>query len=262
MLQQTQVKRVLTKYPEFLALFPTLQRLANASQKDVVTAWRGMGYNNRAVRLHRLAKALVCEHKRNWPTDLPGLIALPGVGVYTAHAMMAFAFRKRVPVVDINIRRVLSRVFWRMRDTGTLRPEKEIWETAASILPPKNVYDWNQALMDLGASVCTARAPSCNACPLAGVCRSAKRMRPRPRKPFAAEPSRKGIPNRAYRGKIIEALRSRRSGIPVSRLGPMITPDFAGKDLPWLKSLIDALATDGLVRVSRQHHGPPIVSLA
>ncbi len=262
MLQQTQVQRVLVKYPEFLSAFPTIKRLATAPQKEVVTAWRGMGYNNRAVRLHRLAKSVVKRHRQDWPSDLPGLLALPGVGIYTAHAMMAFAFRQRVPVVDINIRRVLSRVFWRMKDTGSMRTEREIRDIAGAILPARNVYDWNQALMDLGSLVCTARSPDCNACPIARECLSARRMQPRPQRHPSREPSRGGIPNRTYRGKIIDALRSRRTGIGLARLGPMIMPDFSRRDLPWLHALIDALETDGLVRVTLRHNLSPVVSLA
>ena len=262
MLQQTQVNRVLIKYPQFMSLFPTLRRLASSTQREVVTAWRGMGYNNRAVRLHRLARHIIEQRNGRWPADVEGLRELPGVGRYTAHAMMVFAFRKEVPVVDVNIRRVLSRLFWKMPDTASVRDEKEIWTIARQTLPDGLAYDWNQALMDLGSSICTARAPACVRCPVRTVCASSGRMeRPRGRKALP-EPSRRGIPNRVFRGRIIEALRPGRSGLTLGRLGRSITSDFGPKDMPWLTSLVHALQRDGLVRISRRRNASPRVSLA
>ncbi len=262
MLQQTQVNRVVVKYPEFLARFPSIRVLARARQRDVVTAWRGMGYNNRAVRLHHLARIVVHHHGGTWPNTVEELRALPGIGRYTAHAMAAFAFRKRVPVVDINVRRVLSRVLWRMEDTTGLREEIVIWDTAAAILPHKDVYDWNQALMDLGATICTARSPRCDACPVLQVCRSGNAMRRRHRPGVKREPSRNGVPNRVYRGRIVDTLRSTRTGVSVLRLGRLIAPDFRRSDLPWLHALITALASDGLVKVRRRSRTLSTVGLA
>ncbi len=245
-----------------MSLFPTLRRLAASSQRDVVTAWRGMGYNNRAVRLHRLARYIIGQRNGRWPDDVEGLRALPGVGRYTAHAMMVFAFRKEVPIVDVNIRRVLSRLFWKMPDTGLVRNEEEIWTTAWWILPDRRAYDWNQALMDLGSSICTARAPACIRCPVRTVCASGGRMVRPPARKGLSEPSRRGIPNRVFRGRIIEALRTGRSGLTLGRLGRSITSDFGPKDMPWLTSLIHALQRDGLVRISRRRNASPRISLA
>ncbi len=261
MLQQTQVSRVLLKFPTFMALFPSLRRLAGASQRDVVRAWQGMGYNNRAVRLHRLAQLVVENHGGNIPDNLPALRSFPGVGKYTAHAMMAFAFRKRVPLVDINVRRVLSRVLWRISDTAVLKAEEEIWEAAHSLLPSAHTYEWNQALMDLGATICTARAPKCPACPVNRECRSSgriKRSSPRRKRP---DPSRKGVPNRVYRGRIVETLRSRPRGLALHRLGRLIADDFQDADLRWLSAIVAALADDGLVRVKGVRESTCRVSL-
>lgn len=262
MLQQTQVHRVLVKYPRFMAHFPTVRRLAAASQRDVVAAWQGMGYNNRAVRLYRLATHIVHHRKGRWPTDLEGLQALPGVGRYTAHAMMAFAFRKNVPVVDVNVRRVLSRVLWRMRHAGDLRPENEIWDTAHRVLPQGRAYDWNQALMDLGATICTARSPRCERCPVRAVCSSTGRMTPRPREKSVGEPARGGIPARIYRGRVVELLRPRLSGLTYVQLSRLIASEFSHDDVRRLEPIVDSLERDGLVRVIRRRNIPSRVSLA
>jgi A/G-specific adenine glycosylase len=202
MLQQTQVSRVLVKYPEFLKSFPTLRSLANAEQKDVVLAWRGMGYNNRAVRLHKLANVVVEQHRGRIPKTVDELLALPGVGRYTANAMLSSAFGAQRPVVDVNIRRVLSRLFWRMKSTIAMQPERVIWLLAEELLPNGNAYNWNQALMDFGATVCTARNPSCMTCPVSGLCCSVSSMKREVKAKPRNELSMDGLPNRFYRGRI------------------------------------------------------------
>lgn len=255
MLQQTQVSRVQEKLPRFLQEFPTIRALARSSSAGVIRAWQGMGYNNRAVRLRRLAQTVVSEHKATLPSDVDRLLSLPGIGPYTAHALACFAFRRKVPVVDVNIRRVLSRVTWKMKHPANLRGEKEIWKIAGRLLP-RNAYTWNQALIDLGATICTARKPLCSLCPVRRLCRSkhlsgtaltggtGKRIRD-------SEPSYDGIPRRIWRGKIIERLRtlnSRRS-ISILRLGKSIKYNFNKADLPWLSNLVQRLEHDGLVSV-------------
>ena len=136
MLQQTQVQRVLTRYPEFLHRFPTFRSLAKAPLRDVVMIWRGMGYNNRAVRLHLLARAVVQEHDGVLPDNHEALSALPGIGRYTANALLAFAFGRTVPVVDVNVRRVLSRILWEMESMNSVQEEKAVWKAAERLLPP------------------------------------------------------------------------------------------------------------------------------
>jgi A/G-specific adenine glycosylase len=250
MLQQTQVSRVLDIYPRFLRRFPSMRSLALARQREVVLAWRGMGYNNRAVRLHALASVLV-ERGMRIPSDAASLLELPGIGRYTAHAILSSVHGLPVPVVDVNIRRLLSRVFWRMPSTADMRSEPEIWRTAASILPRRGVYDWNQALMDIGATICTARLPCCSRCPLGGICASRKRMTQAGRGTRKSEPGVHGVPNRIYRGRIVEALRRKEAGFRAEALGRVIHPDFTPHDIPWLKSLLEALERDGLVRITR-----------
>ncbi len=252
MLQQTQVARVLEKYPRFLRRFPSMHSLARAPLRDVILEWRGMGYNNRAVRLHALAATLV-RRNMSVPRSEESLLELPGIGKYTAHAILSSVHGLAVPVVDVNIRRLLSRVFWSMRSTSEMRSEKEIWLAAGRVLPRRSVYDWNQGLMDLGATICTARRPACDRCPLAGECASRlsmERARPGVRvEGKKSEPGLRGVPNRIYRGRIVEALRGSRRGLFAGALGKEIREDFSVEDLPWLAHILEGLERDGLVRV-------------
>ena len=249
MLQQTQVSRVLVKYPEFLRNFPTLRSLANAKQRDVVLAWQGMGYNNRAVRLHGFAQTVFKNYRGKIPQTFESLIALPGIGKYTANAMLSSAFGKDLPIVDVNVQRVFSRIFWKMDSTAAMKSSKEIWRLAEVILPKRKAYDWNQAVMDLGATVCTARNPKCDACPVAQLCASRKRMnRESPVRP-KREPSLDGIPNRFYRGRIIERLRTRTGSVRLDVLGKAIYPKFAKQHEAWLRSVLSDLERDKLICV-------------
>jgi A/G-specific adenine glycosylase len=220
-----------------------------------VLAWRGMGYNNRAVRLHALASVLV-ERGMRIPSDAASLLELPGIGRYTAHAILSSVHGLPVPVVDVNIRRLLSRVLWRMSSTAEMKSESEIWRTAERILPRRGVYDWNQALMDIGATICTGRLPSCSRCPLGGICASRKGMTQAARGTRKPEPGLHGVPNRIYRGRIVEALRRKEAGFRAEALGREIHPEFSRHDVPWLESLLAALERDGLVRVRRGRSSP------
>ena len=260
MLQQTQVSRVIGKLPTFLATFPNFGRLASARRSDVLRAWKGMGYNNRAVRLHEMAQTVAEQFNGTLPDTVDALLALPGIGKYTAHAVLCFAYRKRVPVVDVNIIRVYSRVFHRMKSPGEYRSIDAMWETAHRMLP-RNAYDWNQALMDLGATICTARAPQCGRCPLADLCASRSALAKvgsaktsgssAVRKP---EPSYAGVPRRIWRGRIVDALRHADAsrGLPLATLGRKTKMDFSANDIPWLKTMTGLLAADGVVRIEQR----------
>jgi len=249
MLQQTQVQRVLAKYPVFLRRFPTIGSLAAAKQRDVVIAWQGMGYNNRAVRLHRVAKAVVQQYGGKLPLTYDELLALPGIGRYTANALLSSAFQKDVPVVDVNVQRFLSRVFWCMKTTADVKSTGDIWPLAELLVPKSNAYNWNQALMDLGATVCTAHAPLCDSCPAAVACVSRRTMQRTRRPPRKREPLMDDIPNRIFRGRIIEALRHRRDGKHVSHdsIGKAIHSNYSVKHKGWIESLLAGLEKDGLI---------------
>ena len=174
MLQQTQVERVVPKYREFLRCYPTLQDLAAAHVADVRRLWYPLGYNARPVRLHRIACEAMARYGGRLPDTREALQALPGVGRYTAGAVLAFAYGRDEPVLDTNVRRVLGRVFLGPRRLARLRGTRTLWDLAAALLPAGRAYDFNQALMDFGATWCTARAPRCGACPLRRECVSAR----------------------------------------------------------------------------------------
>ncbi|MBI1803293.1 MAG: A/G-specific adenine glycosylase [Ignavibacteriae bacterium] len=254
MLQQTQVSRVEQKFHHFIKQYPTLRALARTSRADVVRAWQGMGYNNRAIRLRDAARIVMEERDGRLPSDTAQLEKLPGIGRYTAHAIACFAYGQKVPVVDVNIRRVLSRIFRKMNNVFDLKPADEIWELAARILP-ENVYMWNQALMDLGAAICTAQKPLCESCPASNLCSSRtlyKNRAPgnaRIRRSKKSEPMYAGIPQRFWRGRIVEALRkvNGEDSISLTKVGRTIKPDFAAHELPWLKRLAQSLIRDGVV---------------
>lgn len=173
MLQQTQVKRVKQFYPRFLERFPTLDALAGARARQVREAWDGLGYYRRAANLHRLARTVVTEHDGSIPDDPDALARLPGVGRYTAGAVASFAYERRVPAVDTNVARVLRRVF-RLRLGRDGQGERQLWRLAERLLPTRAATAWefNQAMMDLGARYCVARTPRCGECPVRPSCKT------------------------------------------------------------------------------------------
>ncbi len=177
MLQQTQVSRVLEYWPRFLARYPTVEQLARARPAAVREAWDGLGYYRRASNLHRLAQVVVKELGGRLPSDVGALRELPGVGDYTAGAVACFAYERPAATVDTNVARVLGRFFGkRARPHGSTdaRTHRKLRELHLAIQPKrrgKAVWTFNQALMELGALVCTARAPRCAACPVRAACR-------------------------------------------------------------------------------------------
>ncbi len=173
MLQQTQVSRVVPKYHEFLAAFPTLESIAGARPKRVMEAWTGLGYYARARNLHKLAREVVGgEHGGALPREPAALRALPGIGAYTAGAVASFAYEVRAPLVDTNVARVLGRVFAPGVDVKRGAGARLVWELAERSLPRTGAATWthNQALMELGALVCTARVRRCGECPVRSMC--------------------------------------------------------------------------------------------
>jgi len=188
MLQQTQVDRVLPKYQEWLDRYPTFAALADSPEDDVVETWRPLGYNIRPRRLHAIAREAVTSHAGTLPGDEATLRSFKGIGPYTAGAVMSFAFGQRAAILDTNVARVLFRVFVGRGDQKTGRMTHRLWDISRAVLPHRHVYDFNQALMDFGATVCSARAPRCAACPLTRKCRSFP-FRPPRRRTSGARPS-------------------------------------------------------------------------
>jgi A/G-specific adenine glycosylase len=172
MLQQTQVDRVLPKYHEWLAKYPSLEALAEADEADVSSTWRPLGYNIRPKRLHSIAREAVTTYGGELPSDKETLLSFKGIGEYTAGAIMSFAFRKRAAILDTNVARVLFRVFVGSGDPKGHATTKHLWAVSEVLVPRVRAFDFNQALMDFGAMHCTARKPACLTCPMSGFCRS------------------------------------------------------------------------------------------
>ncbi|MHB1051422.1 MAG: HhH-GPD family protein [Bacteroidota bacterium] len=251
MLQQTQADRVTKFYSRWLKKFPSFRSLARAPVSDVLREWSGLGYNSRALRFHRLASIVVTDYASQLPSDTALLQSLPGIGRYTSHAVACFAFGQPVPVVDVNIRRILTRITRTVRDPGAMLSEHDAWMSADRILPRDSVYDWNQALMDLGAMICTARQPLCRQCPLKTYCPSAEapaflRI---PKRVKKKEPSRRGIPRRLYRGKILKMLHDRR--YTLEYIASRLWKTHTSTDRDWLAGVLTVLCREGLLRKVR-----------
>jgi len=259
MLQQTQVDRVIPKYVAFLARFPDLRTLSRAPLADVLRSWSGLGYNSRAKRLWDCARAIAAQHACCVPADPSVLCTLPGVGRYTACAIASFAFGAREPVVDVNVRRVLSRTLLGCDGTDGVTA----WSLAASALPRRDPGAWSEALMDLGSRFCRG-VPKCGACPARRACAFAARnadldrggddrstpgaapdlRRSRQREKFAGS-------RRYYRGRVVRALASSPS-LSFLALGEQVKDGFATSDLPWLRELLSDLERDGLIALNER----------
>jgi A/G-specific adenine glycosylase len=172
MLQQTRVETVIPYFERWMKLFPTIDALAAAPLGDILAAWEGLGYYGRARNLHEAARIVVSHFGGQLPRDLRKLRSLPGIGRYTAGAIASIAFGLDVPALDGNIRRVLSRLFDISEPVQSPAGEKILWELAGANLPPGQAGDYNQALMELGALICTPRSPDCGHCPLSAQCKS------------------------------------------------------------------------------------------
>ncbi|HKB23756.1 MAG TPA: A/G-specific adenine glycosylase [Methylomirabilota bacterium] len=172
MLQQTQVDRVIPKYHQFLRRYPTLRSLARARVGEVRRLWYPLGYNIRPVRLRAIAREAVARYGGRLPDTAEDLRRLPGVGRYTAGAILSFAYGRDAAVLDTNVRRVLGRVFLGPHGLARVRGEKALWDLAEALVPRGRAYDFNQALMDFGATWCTPRRPKCEPCVMKRACRS------------------------------------------------------------------------------------------
>ncbi len=172
MLQQTQVIRVEKQfYHQFLAKFPSFEALAQATEEEIVEAWEGLGYYNRARNLHKLAKIIVSEYGGAFPTDYDQILQLPGIGRYTAGALLSFAFNRDYPIVDTNVDRIIQRVFLHQHKIPSpTKREKTIWEISEKLLLKGNAWTYNQAILDFGALICIAQKPRCSKCPMRPIC--------------------------------------------------------------------------------------------
>ena len=287
MLQQTQVSRVKIVFRDFLEKFPKISDLGSASNRDVLLAWRGMGYNSRALRLRDAAKAIVEQFEKKFPESMEDLLAIKGIGSYTAAAIRNFAFNIPTPCIDTNIRRILHRTFvgpenadgtWKKDDQFLLSLAREVLDTAISPPPSeeglgvewktRDAANWHASLMDFGSLVQTKNNPRWDVCPLTarGIMKTTKRTFDRRRglarqaPTTQIEPGRfvgqKYIPNRIFRGKIVEALRDAERGLTVTQIGREVCIDWNAKEHDlWLKNLIKKLVQDGLLQHQRNKFG-------
>ena len=172
MLQQTQVDTVIPYYQRFLKAFPTVEVLAKAALLRVLKMWEGLGYYSRARHLHQAAKRIVGQFNGRIPDRLDELLSLPGIGRYTAGAILSIAHNKEAPILDGNVKRVLSRVYAVSTPPRALKTENLLWNLSESLIPKGHAGSFNEALMDLGATICTPKEPSCSLCPLRNLCRA------------------------------------------------------------------------------------------
>lgn len=220
MLQQTQVDRVLPKFESFLKRWPTINDLARAKLSEVMIEWQGLGYNRRARFLHEMAKTIVKDYKGVFPTAEQELLKLPGVGQYTARAVLAFAYGKDVGVVDTNIRRIFARLMLGCEPNDKQTQTKNFLSLIDTAVPTGKGDPWNQALMDFGALVCIGRSPKCETCVLQNICKAnlgakkhgkvsyAELLLQRQKKIFSTKTKQPfHTTNRYFRGRIVDKLR-------------------------------------------------------
>jgi len=172
MLQQTQVNTVNQYFPRFIERFPTVESLANASIEEVLKYWEGLGYYNRAIKLHQTSQMVKNEFQGRFPDNYPQLLDLPGIGSYTAGAIASFAFNLPEPAIDGNVFRVISRIFLITANNGKAKTKQKIRQFVLNIMPREETGIFNQALMELGATICTPRRPKCFGCPVCYTCKA------------------------------------------------------------------------------------------
>lgn len=265
MLQQTQVPRVVVIFRQFLDRFPTLADLANASNKEVILAWRWMGYNSRALRLRDAAKIILEDHGGVFPKEMDELLSIKGIGPYTAAAVRNFAFNIATPCIDTNIRRILHRSFlgpenedgtWPVSDKELLKLAEEVLAVAVDGTEGHDGRNWHAALMDFGSIVCTKANPKWEICPLTerGLMKAAYKVVPLKKDRIKkTEPGRmmgaKFVPNRIFRGRIVDALRDAKKGMTLDEIGREISTDWdPAEHERWLSAIVDKLVAETMLR--------------
>ena len=247
MLQQTQAQRVAEALPRFLDRFPTVHALGNASNADVIRQWKGMGYNSRALRLRDAARMIVQQHDGVVPSDVDALRKLPGIGPYASASIATFAYNRRVVVLDVNVRRVYSRWMRRQQTIIDVERDEALAKFAMTVIPQRTPARWHHAVMDLGATICTARKPLCTSCPMADLCPSAHVLE-HAQRVKRAEPMFRGEPQRLWRGRFVDALREAPAGLSPSALVTAAgATRLASDEQTWFRAMIDALVRDGVI---------------
>lgn len=258
MLQQTQVDRVLPKFEAFLKAFPTVHDLSNAKLSEVLILWKGLGYNRRAIFLHKMAQTIVKDFDGVFPKKEEELLKLPGVGGYTARAILAFGYGQDVGVIDTNIKRIYSRAFFG-DEFQNLDVSKKEFEQVVDESVPKGMGDpWNQSLMDFGALICTASSPKCDTCPIQTICKANVRAKEfgflsyadqlKAKKPKENKKREKVLfknTDRYFRGKIIDILREH--PVHMKDLQKIMVDTYMLADLKRFGQIIETLMVDGLI---------------
>jgi A/G-specific adenine glycosylase len=257
MLQQTNVPKVIEKFKEFLRLFPTIKSLAAAEKSQVIQSWSGLGYNRRALMLHKFAQEIVINYNSIVPSTAEELIKLPGIGPYTAGAIASFAFNKPEPAVDVNLRRTYMRYFHGQDQALPMgkKEEVELFSLIKSSIPENKSSLLHNALMDFGSLICKAKNPSCESCFQNKDCKFAPKYKSHGQQALfvkekkqeqGIEENGKHVPNRIFRGRIVEWVRNNQGTIELKELGRRIKKDFTDEE-GWLLKLISALEKDGFI---------------
>jgi A/G-specific adenine glycosylase len=265
MLQQTQVDRVLPKYEAWMKQWPKIENLASATLTEVLIFWQGLGYNRRARFLWLLAREISENRKGVWPTTEKELRELPGIGQYTARAVMSFGFGIQVGVVDTNVKRILDRVIMGFDQERKPKNEKEYFILADQFLPPDKADPWNQLLMDFGSLICTAKRPKCETCPIAQLCTINLEAQQQGFSTFGAfldqQPKQKREAkktirfedtNRYFRGRIIDELRQH-AHLQLVHLKQTMEERYGLVDEERFQKLINSLEKEGLIKQSNQN---------
>lgn len=276
MLQQTQVPRVAVKYKEFIQRFPCIAGLAEASNAEILLAWRGMGYNSRALRLRDAARIILKEHHGQFPTSMAELLSIKGIGPYTAAAIRNFAFELPTALIDTNVRRILHRAFiGPEKSDGTFRAsDRSLIQICDQLLSHwvglhRKPSGFFSALMDYGSLVQTKRSPAWDRCVLTagGIMKATKRNMVEVRrgkgkgkgKGRKSEPGRmiggRFTPNRIVRGRIVEALRDHPQGLGLERIGRSVAIDWNTQEhRVWLQGILDKLMKEQLLHKKQRHY--------
>ncbi len=244
MLQQTNVPKVIEKYTAFLKRFPSWKKLSRARQSSVLQQWQGLGYNRRALNLHKMAKIIVKDHNGRVPRDPEILQTMPGIGPYTRNAILVFGCNFDLMARDVNIDRVIRR--WHGKRQWS---EKKAEKIVLTFLPHGRARDFHSALMDFASLICTKRNPQCLQCPFKSQCLAFPDpndyVRPKKKEPGRSEQG-KHIPRRIYRGRIVEILRSKKADTNI--IGNKIKKDWDGqKDKRWLTDILLQLQKEGMI---------------
>jgi len=260
MLQQTQVERVLPKFESFLKKWPTVNDLAHAKLSEVMIEWQGLGYNRRARFLHEMAKTVVKDHKGVFPTSEQELLKLPGIGLYSARAVLAFAYGKDVGVVDTNIRRIFARLMLGCEPNDKQAQTKKFIAMIDDAVPKGKGDPWNQALMDFGALVCIGRSPKCETCVLQHICKAnldakkrgktsyAKLLLHQQKKIFSTITKQSfHTTDRYFRGRIVDKLRE--GSTHMQQLNDHLTKNHGLSDKVRFGNIIERLMKDKLITI-------------